>query len=121
MVRGLDVRSVFLLEVLFPVIREFLTIVVTLITPVIVGVAVNWYRKVCIDTIVRRKVMEAVLDAQEKYWHREGSERYNHAKDVAKKLIDSEGIKISEDRLESLIPSSVKLMRSGKNWFPEGK
>ncbi len=112
---------IFLIEVIFPVVREFLLILVTILTPVFAGIIVKWYRKVAIDTLVRRTVQETVLDAQEKFWHRQGLERYAYALDRTKQLLNDDGIKISEDRLNSLIPSTVNLLRSGKGWFPEGE
>lgn len=111
----------FLLDVIFPVTKGFLSIMVSILAPVFAGVIVKWYRKVSIDTIIRRKTHEAVLEAQERFWHQKGSDRYSHALNRVKQLLNEDGITISEERFNSLIPSTVNLLRSGKGWFPEGE
>ncbi len=102
-------------EVLISLVSELLIAVVV----VLIGIGLSWYKSNIKDENTRRIIADGILFAQQVFGHLDGGVRFKEAKTWITKTLQSQGIKIDDEKLKVLIEATLKELKIeyGENWY----
>ena len=95
------------MELILPIVREVILVVVL----VIAGAAVKFWRGWAVEQWIKELVEDGVFFAKEKFWDRTGVEKFQQAKLFILDRLAERGIHVSEEWIDGLIDSIVGRFR----------
>ena len=108
------------LEMLLPIIKDVVIIVViTLVVPAI-GAAAKWWKQLTVEEWIKDLVIDGVLFVQERYWDHSGMQKFELAKQWIIMRLSEKGINVSEEWIDGLIDAVVKQLRAefgDEDWY----
>jgi len=115
----LEILTAHAVDALIPLIRDILIAVLIILVGLVGAPAAKWWRNLKIDGWIKETIEEGVLFAQEKYWDKEGKEKFEYAKAYILTQLSEWGIELSETKLDKMIDAVVKRLKAefGDLWY----
>ncbi len=104
----LEFLSPYIFDFVFPILERLLILAFVAMATMFV----RWWKNLTIERWIKDIIVEGILYAQEKFWDKEGKERFAYAKlYILKRIEEKWFISIPEERLDALIDSLVKHLK----------